>query len=309
LFVVRFGGLFRERPLHESRAIVRAYRGLRSLGAKAGLDVVLRTFYSPVPHLDELPPDAFERVSELPGLRWDLDAQLQFLRDTVSSGARGFRPPRTSAPGSDRYAIDNPSYGILDATVHYGLIRSIRPQRVVELGSGYSTLVTAEAGRLNEAEGSPIALDVYDPFPSVVRDGLPGLNELRRTPAQEVPLSVFDALEDGDVLFVDTTHTVKIGSEVNYVLLEVLPRLRVGVVVHFHDIYLPFEYPRNWMEDFALYWNEQYLLQAFLAHNQSWDVLVAVQALSRLRRAELAESLSSTVVAQDGAGFWMRRAR
>jgi hypothetical protein len=306
---LRFGGLFRERSLYESRAVIRAYRGLRRIAARAGLDVLLRTFYSPVPHLDDLRPDAFERVSELPGVRWDLDAQLHFLRDMVSIGAKEFRPPPASAPGSDRYAADNPSYGILDATVHYGLIRSLKPRRVVELGSGHSTLVTAEAGGLNGAEGSPLTLDVYDPFPGVVREGLPGLHALHRTPAQEVPLRVFEALEEGDVLFVDTTHTVKIGSEVNFVLLEVLPRLRVGVVVHFHDIYLPFEYPRSCMEDFALYWNEQYLLQAFLAHNQSWDVLLAVQALSRLRRSELAASLSPEAVAQDGAGFWMRRAR
>jgi hypothetical protein len=306
---LRFGGLFRERSLYESRAVIRAYRGLRSIAARAGLDVLLRTFYSPVPHLDDLRPDAFERVSELPGVRWDLDAQLHFLRDMVSMGAKEFRPPAASAPGLDRYAADNPSYGILDATVHYGLIRSLKPRRVVELGSGHSTLVTAEAGRLNGAEGTPLTLDVYDPFPGVAREGLPGLHALHRTPAQEVPLPVFEALEKGDVLFVDTTHTVKIGSEVNFVLLEVLPRLRVGVVVHFHDIYLPFEYPRSWMEDFALYWNEQYLLQAFLAHNQSWDVLLAVQALSRLRRSELAASLSPGAVAQDGAGFWMRRAR
>lgn len=304
---LRFGG--RERALHESRAVIRAYRGLRAIGAKAGFDVLLRTFYSPVPHLDELAPGAFEHVSELPGLRWDLDAQVQFVRDELSQAAAEFRPPPTSAPGSDRYATGNPSYSLLDATLHYAVVRWLRPRRLVELGSGHSTLVTAEAARRNEAEGSPLTLDVYDPFPSVIREGLSGLNALHSTPAQAIPLAVFEALESGDVLFVDTTHTVKIGSEVNFVVLEVLPRLRAGVVVHFHDIYLPFEYPRAWMEDFALYWNEQYLLQAFLAHNQSWDVLVAVQALNRLRRAGLAASLSSAALAHDGAGFWIQRVR
>jgi hypothetical protein len=306
---LRFEGLFRERPLHESRVVILAYRVLRTIGAKAGLDVLLRTFYSPVPHLDELPPGVFDRVSELPGLRWDLDAQVGFVRETVSRRANEFHPPLTSPSGSSQYAIENPSYSLLDATVHYGMIRALRPRRVVELGSGHSTLVTAQAGRLNEAEGCPLTLEVHDPFPNVVTPDLPGLRALHRTPAQDIPMKVFETLGNGDVLFVDTTHTVKIGSEVNYVLLEVMPRLRPGVVVHLHDVYLPFEYPRSWMEDFALYWNEQYLLHAFLAHNESWDVLVAVQALKRLRPAELGESLPPAVVKQDGAGFWMRRAR
>jgi hypothetical protein len=120
-------------------------------------------------------------------------------------------------------------------------------------------------------------------------------------------VTVFEELGDGDVLFVDTTHTVKIGSEVNVVVLEVLPRLRAGVVVHFHDIFLPFEYPRRWMEDFALYWNEQYLIQAFLAHNESWEVLVAAQALSRMRRQELTDLVGPAAVGYDAASFWMRR--
>jgi Methyltransferase domain len=303
-----FKGLFRERPLHESQVAIRAYRVLRAAAAKVGLDVLLRTFYSPVPRLDQLPPGTFDRVSDLPGLRWDLDAQLRFLAERLEPCAAEFRPPAVAPEGSNRYATDNPSYSLLDATVHYGMIRALRPKRVVELGSGHSTLVTLEAARANESEGHPLALNVYDPFPSVVGDDLPGLDALHRTPAQEVPLAVFEGLEDGDVLFVDTTHTVKIGSEVNFVLLEVLPRLRSGVTVHIHDVFLPFEYPRRWMEDFALYWNEQYLLQAFLAHNERWVVLAAVHALSRMRRAELEGVLPAEAARQDGGGFWMRRA-
>jgi hypothetical protein len=134
-----------------------------------------------------------------------------------------------SAPeGSHAYAIDNPSNSLLDATLGYSLIRWLRPRQVVELGSGHSTLVTAEAGLRNEADGSPFKLEVYDPFPSVVSDDLPGLTALHRTAAQEVPLSVFAGLGPRDVLFVDTTHTVKVGSEVNYLILEVLPGFGAG---------------------------------------------------------------------------------
>jgi Methyltransferase domain len=306
---LRFGGLFRERLLHESRVAILGYRGLRAAAAKAGLDLVLRTFYSPVPHLDELRPGTFDRVSELPGVHWDLDSQIRFVDERLAQPMGEFRPPDTMPEGSHTYAIDNPSYSILDAAIAYGMIRWLRPRLVLELGSGHSTLVMAQAVLRNQAEGSPSRLDVFDPFPRVVSDDLPGLHALHRTPAQDVPLTVFQELGDCDVLFVDTTHTVKIGSEVNFLVLEVLPRLRPRVVVHLHDIFLPFEYPRPWMEDFALYWNEQYLIQAFLAHNESWEVLVATQALTRMRRAELADTVSPGATAHDAGSFWIRRTR
>jgi Methyltransferase domain len=304
---LRLGGLIRERPLHERRLAILGYRGLRTVAAKAGLDLLLRTFYSPVPHLDELQPGTFDRVSDLPGVRWNLDSQIRFVKEQLAQPMAEFRPPATEPEGSQAYAAHNPSYSLLDATVAYGMVRWLRPRLIVELGSGHSTLVTAQAGMRNQSEGNPFRLEVFDPFPSAMTEGLPGLHALHRTPAQEVPVTVFEELGDGDVLFVDTTHTVKIGSEVNVVVLEVLPRLRPGVVVHFHDIFLPFEYPRRWMEDFALYWNEQYLIQAFLAHNESWEVLVAAQALSRMRRQELTDLVGPAVAGYDAASFWMRR--
>jgi hypothetical protein len=304
---VDFRGLFRERPLHQSRVAIGAYRAFRQAAATVGVDVVLRTFYSPIPRLDQLAADAFDRESELPGVAWDIDAQLVFMRDRLSKHMREFCPGATAPEGLPVYVTENPSYPPLDAKVHYGMVRALRPRRVVELGSGYSTLVTAEAGRRNGAEGRPVELSVYDPFPGLVREDLAGLHALHRVPAQEIPLGVFQQLEGGDLLFVDTTHTVKLGSEVNYILLEVLPRLNAGVVVHIHDVFLPFEYPRQWMQDFGLYWNEQYLLQAFLAENDSWDVLAAVHALARLRRKALEGFLPADVVKRDGGGFWMRR--
>jgi Methyltransferase domain len=295
--------------LHERRIAILGYRGLRGAAAKAGFDLVLRTFYSPVPHLDELRPGTFERVSELPGVRWDLDSQIRFVSERLAQPIAEFRPPATAPEGSHEYAIDNPSYNLLDATVAYGMVRWLRPRLILELGSGHSTLVTAQAGLRNQTEGSPFRLEVFDPFPSVVREDLPGLHALHRTPAQEVPMTVFEELGAGDLLFVDTTHIVKIGSEVNFLVLEVLPRLRPGVVVHFHDIFMPYEYPRRWMEDFALYWNEQYLIQAFLAHNESWEVLIAIQALSRMRRRELTDAVGPAVIEHDAASFWIRRRR
>jgi hypothetical protein len=125
-------------------------------------------------------------------------------------------------------------------------------------------------------------------------------------PAQEVAEEVFTALRDGDILFVDTTHTVKIGSDVNRIILRILPLLAPGVIVHFHDICLPYEYPRYLLEDYALYWAEQYLLQAFLSMNPSFEVLYSTDALCRDRRPE-AEAVGLAGPSESGSSFWIRR--
>jgi predicted O-methyltransferase YrrM len=299
-----FGGFFRERRFYESPVAVKGYRLLRSAAARAGFQVVLKTFYSPIPELDRLPAGWFDREAETPGVDLRLDAQLDRLRDELAAPMAEFAPPAAPTGDPHRYAVANPSYGRLDASVLYATVRSLAPRRIVELGSGHSTLVSAEAAR---HAGADTRLEVYDPYAAVVREDLPGLTALHAVPAQEVPVSVFEGLEAGDVLFVDTTHTVKIGSDVNRIVLEVLPRLAPGVVVHLHDIFIPFEYPRVWLEDFALYWAEQYLVQAFLAMNPGYEVLWASAALSRLRPQQLAAALPPGVPPEGGSSFWIRR--
>ena len=122
-------------------------------------------------------------------------------------------------------------YALLDATTLYGVVRTHKPRRIVELGSGHTTLVSTQAARENAAEGHPCRVDADDPFPGVApRPARPR----RPAPvaAQDIPLGVFDELESGDVLFVDTTHVVKLGSDVNHIVLQILPRLKPGVIVH-----------------------------------------------------------------------------
>ena len=302
---MKFGGLFRERNFYQSKAAKTAYRGLRRGFAKVGLDVVVKTFYSPIPDLDQLPAETFSRTSALPGTGWDLDRQLEFVR-TLRPALEEFRTVMNGGGDPWQYA-PNLSYTEADAAVLYAMVRSLKPRRIVELGSGHSTLVTAQAARRNAAEGRPLTLEAYDPFPSVVTDALPGLSKLERVGAQQVPLETFETLEAGDVLFVDTTHTVKVGSDVNFIVLEVLPRLREGVHVHLHDIFLPYEYPRQWLEDYGLYWTEQYLVHAFLIFNTGYDVLAAMHALQRDRRDAMAGLLPPAVADWPGGAFWIRR--
>jgi methyltransferase family protein len=295
------GGNLRLTDLHRSGAAVSAYAVGRSLLSRLGLQVVVKSFYSPIPDLKTLPADTWERRSELLGVNFDLERQLELLRE-LEPYLREFDPPRSEiAPHT--YYRENPSYGPGDADLLYAMIRHFRPDRIVELGSGFTTLVLGEAVRRNGAG----ELRVFDPFPGVASADTPGVTELQLVPAQEVPLGVFTDLRSGDFLIVDTTHTVKVGGDVNRIVLDILPRLRRGVIVHFHDIFLPYEYPREWLERFGLFWSEQYLLQAFLALNRDYEVLCALHALFREHRDLVCELIPALRDGGAPAAFWIRR--
>jgi predicted O-methyltransferase YrrM len=302
---MQFSGWFRDPRVYRNPTARSVYRGVRRGFSRAGLDVVVKSFYSPIPDVAALPIDTFTKVSEMPGISWDLDAQLDFVRGTLGEAMMEFDPP--AERGDPPRYVPDPAYSPADATVLYAMVRSLRPRRIVELGSGQSTLVMAEAVRANRAEGSEAELTAFDPYPGLASRGLPGLARLERLNAQDVPLETFERLGAGDFLFVDTTHTVKIGSDVNFILLEVLPRLAPGVVVHLHDIFLPYEYPKSWLEDYALYWSEQYLVQAFLAFNTGYEVLASVHALQRERLPAVRPLLPAAAGNWPGAALWLRR--
>jgi hypothetical protein len=285
-----------------------AARGLL-LGRAARRRLLPRTYYSPIPDLDELTDADWDRRSRLAGIELDLQRQMATAEAELGAYVRELYEGLDDDGRAGRFALHNPYYPTGDAEIAYAIVRRHRPRRILELGSGHSTLLLAQAAVANEAEGSPVELVCHNPFdPDVALDDVPGLAAARRCRAQDVPVSEFQALEAGDVVFVDTSHTVKLAGEVNHLILEVLPALAAGVLVHFHDIWLPWEYPRILVADMGMYWNEQYLLQAFLAFNAHWEVLFAAQALSR----ELPERFRALLPRFEGgeghpSGFWIRR--
>lgn len=288
---MELGAFIRRHNIQNNRRAVAAFRLVRRGASRLGVHVIPKTFYSAIPDLATLPPGTFERRSPLAGIAFDLDAQLERVRTHLAGPASEFR---LNAPAE--------TYPPLDSTVLFAMLRWLRPARVIELGSGASSFVTAQALEANARDGAAADYEIYDPYPG---DDVPG--RLQRLRAQDVPAATFESLRAGDVLFVDTTHTVKVGSDVNHIVLDVLPRLAPGVVVHFHDIFLPYEYPRRWLEDFGLYWSEQYLLQAFLALNPDFEVLLAVAALARDRGEGFAALLPDGATRGGGAAFWLRR--
>jgi hypothetical protein len=297
------GSTIRRRRLWQSAIAVKAYALTRRVAERAGLQLVLKTYYSPIPDLSTLPEGVWDEPDPLRGIELDLNAQIERLQGRLSGLIAEFAPADAQ---SHAYEELNASYPLPDARLLYAMVRDLQPASIVELGSGQTSRVIAQACVVNAAEGVQSSFRAFDPFPIGVDQALPGLSSLERIPAQEVPEEVFAELRAGDILFVDTTHTVKIGSDVNRIILRVLPLLASGVIVHFHDICLPYEYPRYLFEDYALYWGEQYLLQAFLAMNPSFEVLFATGALCRDRSAEVARA-GLAGPGESGSSFWIRR--
>ena len=263
----------------------------------AGVDLVARNYYSPIPAWEDVPAHLFERRDSLRGIRFDLDGYLEQLAPLMAE----FEPP-------GGFTWDNGMYDAIDADVLYATVRDLRPARLIELGSGFSSLIIAAAVRRNLSDGYVTDYTVYDPFArDFIRQGVEGL-EYHSLAAVDVPASVFDSLRSGDLLFIDTTHTVKLGSEVNRIILDVLPGLSTGVSVHIHDVFLPYEYPK-WFFENRLYWAEQYLLQAFLTQNQVWEITLPLFALTKECPKEVARLVPSFRATAMPGAFWMRSAR
>lgn len=282
---------------------------VRRVARQMNFDLVYRDFYSPLPDLRALPADFFSRASSLPGVSWNAQGQLGFFEDLLPHIAE-FDSPAAARVRSASFTLPNGGFEGLDPLVLFAMVRALRPARVVEVGSGSSALVTASAVALNWADGHPCRFESFDPFPApYLRESVTGLSKLADLPAQAIPPDTLFSLRQNDILFIDTTHTVKAGSEVNYLLLEVLPRLAPGVVVHLHDIFLPWEYPRPFLYERAYFWGEQYLVQALLGGSQDFDVLLANHWLARTHRCMLRAKLHGGERSYDGGSLWLRRAR
>jgi hypothetical protein len=272
-------------------------------------DVVPRNYYSPVPDLELLPEDIWERRSALGGIELGIDRAMGLIESELAPFVAELDVPVDGPLPPGHFFLRNENYESVDAELLYALVRSRKPGRVLELGSGYTTLLIGAACRRNAEDGTQTEHVANDPFPraQILGEQPPPPTRFEPIPATEVPLDAFRELEAGDFLFVDTTHTVKLGSDVNYIVLDVLPVLAPGVVVHFHDVFLPWEYPRPWFETMQYYWAEQYLLQAFLAFNDAFEVILPAQALAREHPDRLGAVVSSFAPGVSPGAIWLLR--
>ena len=278
-----------------------------------GFHVTPVHFYQPIPDTRTLRDSLWNRPSKLVGIDMNDALQLQLLRDEFPKFRREYEMfPSEPTGESGRFHFNNGFFDGTDALVAYCMLRHFQPRLIIEVGGGFSSLITGEA----VARGNKTELICIEPFPrDFLRQGFPGLQSLIEKQVQDVDLEFFDRLESGDVLFIDSSHTVKIGGDVNYLFLEVLPRLKPGVIVHVHDILLPLDYRRDWVMDELRFWAEQYLLQAFLTYNAAFEVLMANTYLGFYYLEDFKSTFPNSPwwadvrpdVPRGGGSFWMRR--
>ena len=269
-------------------AIKRILLGIHKLGIRLGVYLLPVHYYSPIPNIVELQKtrDVWAKKSELPGVSVNLDEQASDLKAICM-------PYQSEYAGNKIYqeGMSNnfgPGYGYIEAQALHAVVRHYKPKRIVEVGSGVSTYCMLKASEMNSKEtGQRTKIVSIEPYPSERLRHLEQL-ELISKQVQTLPVEVFTELGQNDLLFIDSSHTVKPGGDVNYIVLEVLPRLRQGVVVHFHDIYFPYDYQRNVCKTF-FHWAETSLLRAFLISNEKAKIVACLSHLHYERKDILRE--------------------
>jgi predicted O-methyltransferase YrrM len=276
-------------PIGRAKALRnRMLRRVLEAGQRVGVDITPHHFYSNVPDLRSLAGDPSWRAPRsMHGVRGaDVDEQVQFLADLFTE------PVRDVLRARDVYreactANGAVGYGPVETQVLFAFVAARRPERIVQVGSGVSTAVALAAAR---AFGVDVEITCIDPFPTEYLRARERAGEIRLldVPAQQVPMEEFTKLGEGDLLFVDSTHTVKPGSEVNRLILDVFPQLNRGVFVHVHDVYFPYDYGRDVLSSELFFWNESVLLHAFLINNDRAAIAASCSMLHHARSAELA---------------------
>ena len=236
------------------------------------INLVPINYYSNTPSRKEIEESYEFSEADPPYLNRDLfnDERLAATLDELAGFADDFNPPMEGDEAQcSRYFWNNSQFSYTDAIAYYCFIRQLRPRNIVEIGSGFSSLVALEALQKNE-QGS---LTTIEPFPRPFLENNPTIKLVRRK-AQEIDVDFLNAsLQDGDILFIDSTHTVKTGSDCLHIFLRLLPHIKRNIIVHVHDIFLPYGIPREWQLEKQIFWTEQFLLMALLTDNPKADLL------------------------------------
>lgn len=267
-------------------------------------------YYSPIPDQEELSKDQarifMQNQRELTGV----DLKPNLMLETLAS----FQPYYADFPFSEdpnpkfRFYLDNQVYSRGDAVVLYSMMRSLKPQQIIEVGSGMSTCLMLDVNEI--FFDNQISIKSIDPYPErakkLLRPGDLMLFDFKTQRLQDVNTGVFSELHANDIVFIDSTHVSKCGSDVNYIFFEILPILKAGVFVHFHDTFYPFEYPKQWLLEIGAAWNECYMLRAFLQYNLEFEVVFFSDYMARFYSQEV-EQVLLVFLEGPGSSIWLRK--
>ncbi|MGR8920621.1 MAG: class I SAM-dependent methyltransferase [Gammaproteobacteria bacterium] len=248
---------------------------------------------------------AFSQRRRLPAIDWNVDGQLALLggldrADELADLAGG-------ATDRHGFTLENSAFCSGDAEVWYQMIRHFRPRRIIEIGSGYSTRLARRAIERNRADDADydcrhVCIEPYE------QDWLEdSAIEVVREPVEHLGTAPFADLADGDFLFIDSSHVIRPQGDVLFEYLELLPVLAEGVIVHVHDIFTPHNYLDEWLRERVLFWNEQYLLEAFLSHNRDWEILAALNFLHHYHGEALRRAAPHLTDEREPGSFYFRR--
>jgi len=243
---------------------------------KIGIFPICNHYYEPQ-FDNRLPKKPLSQDRILPGIDWNITGQLRIL-DTLTFSQELADVPQNKSKTLEFY-LNNNTFESGDAEYWYQLIRAVKPKRIFEVGSGHSTLMAIKAIRRNHEQDHNYKCKhvCIEPYENSWLEET-GVSVVRKL-IEDVELSFFCELEENDIFFIDSSHIIRPQGDVLYMYLEILPILNKGVIVHVHDIFSPKNYPKQWLEDEVKFYNEQYLLEAFLSHNSNWEIIGSLNLL------------------------------
>lgn len=273
---------------------------------KKGFHIVPNHYYHPIPDTSQLSSKIFGGKAMV-GIDTNDKVQFEFLRKLwkFKDEFKLFKnfPKNVNAQSDSNFYFNNLAFDGIDALTYYGMIRLLNPRTVLEIGSGWSTKIAASACLKN---GNTKLISI-EPYPQpILAKGFLGFSKLIRRKVENVPLKIFESLEAGDILFIDSSHVIRIGGDVNYIFFDILPRLKRGVYVHVHDIFLPYDYPKDWIIKERRFWSEQYLLHAFLLFNNTFEIVFAKGYMNH-KYPNKVKKVFSGFTPFGGGSFWMRK--
>jgi predicted O-methyltransferase YrrM len=286
-----------------SFAIRPHYQQYFELWEQHGFHLTPADYGQPIPHTRSLDDRLWQTASELPGIAMNEHLQCQLLEEIFPQYQEEYSQfPLAPTECPHAFYFENGRFSGTDALVLYCMIRHFRPNRIIEVGAGFSSRLSAQALVAN-GHGELICIE---PYPDeVIGRGFPGLSKLIQEKVQNLGPAFFEQLGSGDVLFIDSSHIVKVGGDVDFLFLEVLPRLRPGVLVHVHDVFFPYPGRKSFYVQDRRFWTEQ-ALQAFLIFNRTYEVLFCNSYLSS-RHLQRMRDVFPRSPWHGGGSFWMRR--
>ncbi|MCA0231015.1 class I SAM-dependent methyltransferase [Runella limosa] len=274
-------------------------------------------FYSPIVSVDEIrkreeqiyptPPPR-----TLPGIDLREEAQVALMQ-TFASSYFGSVPFTDNPQEGFRYYFVNKYFIHADATTLHCMMRHFKPKHIIEAGSGFSSAVMLDTNErfLNQS----VKFTFIEPYPDRLYSLLTPADRQQTTifekTLQDIPVEYFEQLGENDILFIDSTHVSKTGSDVNYFLFEIFPRLKPGVIVHVHDVFYPFEYPKAWVIDGngRFGWNEAYMMRAFLMYQNQFEVLFYNDFLQTFHSEWLSKHMPTYATRGRGSSIWLRKTK